>query len=157
VPAAARYLNVAARQAGGAHQTKENEMRIYTQLCAGTLSLALLGSAGVALGQTAPGAQEKLNLSPSQERMVTQGLQNEKSQPAAPGFQGQVGSKVPDSMNTRQLPSDVTAQVPQTKSYLFVKLPDRILLIDPETKLVAEIVTAPAGTTGSGASESPSR
>jgi hypothetical protein len=60
-------------------------------------------------------------------------------------------------MNARQLPNQVTTQVPQTKSYLFVKLPDRILLIDPDTKLVAEIVAAPPGTTGSGSSDSPSR
>ena len=135
-------------------------MRTYTHLCAGALSLALFGS-GLALAQTSPGAggaQEKLNLNPSQERMVTQGLQNEQSQPASPGYQGQLGSKVPDSMNARQLPNQVTTQVPETESYLFVKLPDRILLIDPDTKLVAEIVAITRGTTGSGgASDSPSR
>jgi hypothetical protein len=38
--------------------------------------------------------------------------------------------------------------VPETRDYLFVKLPDRILLIDPVTGMVAEIVGAPA-TTGS--------
>ncbi len=77
-------------------------MRIYTHVCAGAFLLALFASAGTALGQTAPGgsgAQEKFNLSPSQERAISQGLQGEQSQPAAPGYQGQVGSKVPDSMN----------------------------------------------------------
>ena len=128
-------------------------MRIYTNLCAGTLSLALLGS--VAFGQTPPaggGGQEKLNQ--SQEQMVSKGLQNEQSQPASPGYQGDVGSKVPDSMNARQLPDDVTSQVPQTKTYLFVKLPDRILLVDPQARTVAEIVRNQAGTTGSGAPQS---
>jgi hypothetical protein len=130
-------------------------MRIYTNLCAGTLSLALLGS--VAFGQTPPAGgsgQEKFNLNQSQERMVSQGLQNEQSQPASPGFQGEVGSKVPDSMNARQLPNEVTSQVPQTRTYLFVKLPDRILLIDPQTRTVAEIVPNQAGTTGTGSPQS---
>jgi hypothetical protein len=56
------------------------------------------------------------------------------------------------------MPDDVTAQVPETKTYLFVKLPDRILLIDPDTKVVAEIVGAPA-TTGTSpmSSDSPPR
>jgi hypothetical protein len=57
------------------------------------------------------------------------------------------------------MPDDVTAQVPETKDYLFVKLPDRILIIDPDSKTVAEIVAAPA-TTGSspdGAANSQSR
>ena len=118
-------------------------MRMHTQLCAGALSLALLGSASVAFGQTPPAGgsgQEKFNLNQSQERMVSQGLQNEQSQPASPSFQGEVGSKVPDSMNARQLPNEVTSQVPQTRTYLFVKLPDRILLIDPDERQVAEII-----------------
>jgi hypothetical protein len=132
-------------------------MRMHTQLCAGALSLALLGSASVAFGQTPPAGgsgQEKFNLNQSQERMVSQGLQNEQSQPASPSFQGEVGSKVPDSMNARQLPNEVTSQVPQTRTYLFVKLPDRILLIDPQTRTVAEVVPNRAGTTGSGSPQS---
>jgi hypothetical protein len=132
-------------------------MRMHTQLCAGALSLALLGSASVAFGQTPPAGgngQEKFNLNQSQERMVSQGLQNEQSQPASPSFQGEVGSKVPDSMNARQLPNEVTSQVPQTRTYLFVKLPDRILLIDPQTRTVAEIVPNQAGTTGAGSPQS---
>ena len=132
-------------------------MRMHTQLCAGALSLALLGSVSVAFGQTPPAGgsgQEKFNLNQSQERMVSQGLQNEQSQPASPSFQGEVGSKVPDSMNARQLPNEVTSQVPQTRTYLFVKLPDRILLIDPQTRTVAEIVPNEAGTTGAGSPQS---
>jgi hypothetical protein len=128
--------------------TREKIMR--QKLHAGTLALALFGSGGFAAAQNAPastGGQEKLNLSQSQERAVTQGLADEPSQ-SIPGYEGQVGSKPPDSLTQRQLPNDVTAQMPETKSYLFIKLPDRILLIDPDTKTVAEIVGAPA-TTGS--------
>ena len=43
-------------------------------------------------------------------------------------------------MTAQALPSDVTDQVPEAKQLLFVKLPDRIILIDPDTKLVHEIV-----------------
>jgi hypothetical protein len=46
------------------------------------------------------------------------------------------------------MPQNVGQQVPEAKQLLFVKLPDRILLIDPDTKLVSEIVTEPS-TTGS--------
>jgi hypothetical protein len=44
------------------------------------------------------------------------------------------------------MPDDVADQVPETKRYLFIKLPDRIVLIDPDTNMVAEIVGAPATT-----------
>jgi hypothetical protein len=126
------------------------------QLRAATLVLGLLGSAGFAMAQNVPGsrgAQEKLNLSQPHEHTITQGLRNEPPQ-SAPGYRGDVGSKLPDSMTSKALPDEVTAQVPVTKTYLFVKLPDRILLIDPDTKLVAEIVGGPA-TTGMPSDSSP--
>ena len=120
------------------------------QLRAGTLVLALLGGMGLAAGQGMSGdagAQEKLNLSKPKENTISQGLKNEPTQ-SSPGYRGDVGSKPPDALAQKQLPADVTAQVPETKTYLFIKLADRILLIDPESKAVAEIVGAPA-TTGS--------
>jgi hypothetical protein len=101
---------------------------------------------------------EKLNLSSAKEQAVTQGLANQPAH-SMPGFSGQIGSKLPASETAQPLPSDVQAQVPEAKQLLFVKLPDRILLIDPGTETVAEIVMAP-GTTGSSSAapaDSPSR
>jgi hypothetical protein len=46
----------------------------------------------------------------------------------------------------------VTAQVPTAKNLLFVKLPDRILLIDPDEHQVAEIIMNDSDTSpGAGA------
>ncbi len=53
-------------------------------------------------------------------------------------------------MTAQALPNNVTDQVPQVKNLLFVKLPDRIMLIDPDTKQVTQIVMdSDATTTGS--------
>ena len=130
-------------------------------LQASTLALLLIGGVSVALAQDAAGnAQqpEKLNLSQSKEGQVTDGLKHEQSQPAQ-GYDGRVGSKAPDSLSAKPMPDDVAEQVPETKSYLFIKLPDRILLIDPDTRAVAEIVGAPAttGSTSPAGSSSPAR
>jgi hypothetical protein len=54
-------------------------------------------------------------------------------------------------MSAQSMPSNVTNQVPETKNLLFVKLPDRIVLIDPDNKLVTQIVTDNT-TTGSSTS-----
>jgi hypothetical protein len=54
--------------------------------------------------------QEKLNLSPSKERQVTQGLSREQAQSAA-GYQGQVGSKPPASLSAKAMPDDVADRV----------------------------------------------
>jgi hypothetical protein len=133
-----------ALRAGERPQTQENNM--HKQLRAGAIALALLGSIGLAAAQNPPGSQqEKLNLSPSQEQTVSQGLSREPTQ-SAQGYQGQVGSKPPESLKQQNLPNDVTAQVPATRNMLFIKLPDRILLIDPDNKMVAEIVGGPATT-----------
>jgi hypothetical protein len=95
--------------------------------------------------------------------LVSPGLAIAPSPPAPAGAQPQVGSKVPDSMSAQALPNNVTDQVPEAKNLLFVKLPDRVLLIDPDSKLVTEIVmdetTTGSNTTGSNPSSSsqPSR
>jgi hypothetical protein len=122
-----------------------------TPLRASTLAIAVLGSVSFATAQNAPGDIEKLNLNQPKERQVTQGLNREQPQSAA-GYQGQVGSKPPASLSTKPMPDDVADQVPETKRYLFIKLPDRIVLIDPDTNMVAEIVGAPA-TTGASPSD----
>jgi hypothetical protein len=109
---------------------------------AGAITLAIFGSVGFAAAQKPPGS----DLTATQQRTVSQGLANSPSQ-AAPAAQPQVGDKVPDSMTAQQLPGNVTDQVPEAKNLLFVKLPDRVILIDPDSKQVAEIVMDSDSTT----------
>jgi hypothetical protein len=115
------------------------------QFRAVALVFALLGGVSFAAAQSTPSGQENLNLSQSKEQQITQGLSREPAQSAL-GYQGAVGSKPPESLAQKSLPNDVTDQVPETKTYLFIKLPDRIVLIDPETQAVAEIVGGPLTT-----------
>ena len=127
------------------------------------LVLAMLGGAGLAAAQNAastPPDNAHPNLTSAQQQTLNQGLASSPSQAAPSGAQPQVGDKVPDSMTAQNLPDNVTNQVPKVKSLLFVKLPDRVLLIDPDTKQVSEIVTNPNSlTTGSstGSSDRPDR
>jgi hypothetical protein len=115
---------------------------------AGAITVAIFSSIGYASAQRASGYDHP-DLTATQQRTVNQGLANSPSQPA-PGAQPQVGDKVPDSMNAQSLPTNVTNQVPQAKNLLFVKLPDRVLLIDPDSKMVSEIVMdTDSQTTGS--------
>jgi hypothetical protein len=118
-------------------------MRKSFRACLVTFALI----AGIDSAAAQGSQQEKLNLNSAKEQAVTQGLAN---QPAhtVPGFNGQIGSKLPSSETAQSLPDNVQAQVPEAKEMLFIKLPDRILLIDPDSQAVAEIVMAPM-TTGS--------
>jgi hypothetical protein len=115
---------------------------------AGAITVTIFSSTGYASAQRASGYDHP-DLTATQQRTVNQGLANSPSQPA-PGAQPQVGDKVPDSMNAQSLPTNVTNQVPEAKNLLFVKLPDRVLLIDPDSKMVSEIVMdTDSQTTGS--------
>jgi hypothetical protein len=114
------------------------------------ITLALLAGidlTAAAFETVAAQGSQQLNLNPAQEQAVTQGLANQPTQ-SMPGFSGQIGNKLPSSETAQPLPSEVQAQVPETKEMLFIKLPDRILLIDPDSRAVAEIIISPA-TTGS--------
>ena len=113
----------------------------------GAIAIALLGSVSFAAAQRAPGDVHP-DLTANQQQAVSQGLSTSPSQQAPAGTQPEVGNKLPDSMAAQSLPNNVTDQVPQVKNFLFVKLPDRIVLIDPDTKRVTEIV-ADETTTGS--------
>jgi hypothetical protein len=114
---------------------------------AGVITVAVFSSVSFAVAQRATGSAD---LTPAQQRTVSQGLASSPSQSAPTGTQPQVGDKVPDSMSAQSLPSNVTDQVPEAKNLLFVKLPDRIILIDPDSKLVSEIVMDSSGSTTTG-------
>jgi hypothetical protein len=128
---------------------------------ASAVTLAILSSVGFAAAQRASNSDHP-DLTPTQQRTLSQGLANSPSQ-SAPAAQPQVGDKMPDSMTAQSLPSNVTDQVPEAKNLLFVKLPDRVLLIDPDNKVVTELVMDSGAssdtTTGSnsGSSDRPSR
>jgi hypothetical protein len=116
--------------------------------------LAFLSSAGVAAAQQSGGSsttQPQLNA--QQQHSVGQGLAQQPNDNAPSGYQGQVGTKLPDSVTAHPMPNNVTADVPQAKNLLFVKLPDRVLLIDPDSQVVAELILA-EDTTGSSGNSS---
>jgi hypothetical protein len=120
--------------------------------------LVLLGSVTIAVAQGAAGmtkdsASGKPELTPAQRSAITRGLSNQPAQSSDMAAQPQAGSKMPSSLNAQAMPTDVGDQVPEAKSYLFVKLPDRVLLIDPDTRMVAEILLdTDSGSAGGGPS-----
>jgi hypothetical protein len=129
----------------------------------GAITAAIFSSVGFAAAQNSPSSTPGAahgDLTTKQQQMVSQGLAASPSQSAPADAQPQVGNKLPDSMSAQALPSNVTDQVPEVKKLLFVKLPDRVILIDPDSKQVSEIVMdADSATTGSNSnsSDQPSR
>jgi hypothetical protein len=122
---------------------QESNMNKLTRT--GAIAAAIFGNIGIAAAQQAPSGAHS-DLTANQQQAVSQGLSTSPSQQAPAGAEPEVGNKLPDSMTAQSLPNNVTDQVPQVKNLLFVKLPDRIVLIDPDTNRVTEIVADEAAT-----------
>jgi len=126
-----------------------NDLRSY----AIAIAVIFMGSVGLAAAQGASD-QGQLKLSPAQQQDVIKGLASEPAQSSSEAEEATVGTKLPETAKAQPLPGTVTAQVPATDKYMFVKMPDRILLVHPDTGMVAEIITNESSTTGSGPSKS---
>jgi len=112
-------------------------------------AIIFMGSVGLAAAQ-GMSDQGQLKLSPAQQQDVMKGLASEPAQSSTEAESATIGTKLPEAVKAQPLPAGVTAQVPTTDKYMFVKMPDRILLIHPDTGTVAEIITNESSTTGAG-------
>jgi hypothetical protein len=130
-----------------------------------TIATVAMLSAGIALAQTPNGQasgprgsaesiQPRLNLTQQQKQAVNRGLSGEPSQNAAADLQMRVGEQLPSSITPHVMPKSVTEPVPETKWYEFAKLPDRVLMVDPRDRSIAEIIPIPASPATTGAAPS---
>ena len=131
------------------------------------ITIAAVLSTGIALAQTPngqpPGAgprngaesiQPRLNLTQQQKQAVNRGLSGEPSQNAAADLQIRVGESLPNSVTPHVMPKSVTEPVPETKWYEFAKLPDRVLMVAPKDRSIAEIILIPTTPATTGAAPS---
>ena len=132
-----------------------------------TIATVAMLSTGIALAQTPngqpPGAgprngaesiQPRLNLTQQQKQAVNRGLSDQPSQNAAADLQIRVGEPLPSSITPHVMPKSVTEPVPETKWYEFAKLPDRVLMVDPKDRSIAEIILIPTTPATTGAAPS---
>lgn len=98
----------------------------------------------VTLGSVFADGAAPLTLTSEQERSIYRSLAGEQAQPALPDFQPELGARLPDIVTLSDLPSGLAADIPPVKDYQFAKLHDQVLLVDPHSKLVREIINPPA-------------
>jgi hypothetical protein len=120
-------------------------------LVAAAAAVALLVSPGMAAAQRTTGPTNVILTAPEAQTLA-KGLASRPDDTAPSGYDAQVGGTLPDGLAHRPVPPEVTAQVPDVDRLHYSKLPDRILLVDPNNKMVVEIVPTTGGpaTTGSG-------
>jgi hypothetical protein len=109
----------------------------------GVAALALIASTGLAAaaGTTAT-SSDHLNLSSNQRHEIWQSLSKQTAKENAPvGFKAMVGETAPGSIKLQPLPVDVSSRVPAVKSYDYAMLQNQVLIVDPSSKRIVDIVT----------------
>jgi|SRR5262245_30780740 len=115
------------------------------------IAAVLLASAGAASAQTTVITREPvesrtvvttgpLQLTPVQRQTIYRTIVRERVSPAAPTVEYRVGTRVPESVQLYSVPQAVAVEVPAIRTYKYMVVNDRVVLIDPATsEVVAEV------------------
>jgi hypothetical protein len=90
----------------------------------------------------APRDVPNLELSPSQGEAIYQSISNRqaKKDTAPVGFRAAVGAHVPDSIKLEPLPKAVVELVPKTVDYEYAFVANQVLIVDPRSRIVVEVI-----------------
>jgi hypothetical protein len=83
---------------------------------------------------------EPLELTPVQRRTIYRTIVREHATSAGPTVEYRVGAPVPDSVQLYSVPREVAVEVPAIRSYKYMVVNNRVVLVDPATSQVVEEV-----------------
>jgi len=125
------------------------------RLCCATMAIVLAASAGVAVAQTPPtsGADDsithappparpssQLQLTPEQKVAILAAVRRDSVKASPINFVASVGAPVPPSIELYMLPDGIIAQVPETKVVKYTMVQEQLVLVDPTTMRVVEVI-----------------
>jgi hypothetical protein len=121
------------------------------QLYQAAIALLLIGGSAVpAAGQATPahpGAEQNpaavpsLKLNAAQKQTIYSSISSQKQKETAPPtFRVAVGAVVPPSMDLQPLPKTIVDLIPELKDYEYTMVTNQVLLVDPRSKQVVEII-----------------
>jgi hypothetical protein len=91
-------------------------------------------------------APPPLELSDAQRARIRAAVRQQNAHPSAKakkqaaGFQPSVGAKLPKALNAHALPRPLVNEMPALKSYTYVLLDEQVLIINPMTRAIAEVL-----------------
>lgn len=86
--------------------------------------------------QTVVTTTQPLQLTPVQRQTVYRTIVRERVQPAQPTVSYQVGMRVPQTQQLYDVPETVAVEVPTMRSYKYMMVNNRVVLVDPATSEV---------------------
>jgi hypothetical protein len=90
---------------------------------------------------TATHGTDTVILSAAQRRAVWKDLSKQANNQNATGFRARVGTFVPKSMKIQPMPINVTANNPKLRPYGFAMVGNKLLIVDPSNKVIADVLT----------------
>ena len=83
---------------------------------------------------------QRFEMTPVQRQTVYRTIIREQAAPAQPTVAYRVGTRVPEATHLYAVPQDVAVEVPAIRSYKYMVVNNRVLLVDPATsEVVAEL------------------
>lgn len=79
---------------------------------------------------------QPLQLTPTQRQTVYRTIVRERVAPAQPTISYRVGMRVPETTQLYTVPETVAVEVPAVRSYKYMMVNDRVVLVDPATSQV---------------------
>ena len=84
---------------------------------------------------------EPLRLTPVQRQTVYRTIVRERVAPARPTVEYRVGTRVPESVELYAVPQEVAVEVPTIRSYKYMVVNNRVVLVDPATSEIVDELT----------------
>ena len=113
-----------------------------------TAAVALLAAVPFASAQTTiierPGVVVQrpgvVELSPAQRTVVYRRVARERPVVLPPSVELRVGAPIPQAVELHSFPDDVYVEVPTLKRYRYLHVNNQVVLVDPETSEIVEII-----------------
>jgi hypothetical protein len=108
-------------------------------------AIVLVASAPIASAQTTTiierPAHGYVELSPAQRTVIRRQVVRERRVVAPPPqVELRVGAPIPQAVELYALPDDVYVEVPSVKRYRYFQVHDQVVLVDPDTSEIVEII-----------------
>ena len=121
------------------------------QLYQAAIALLLLGGSAVPAAAQAtpshpgaevnPAAVPNLKLTAAQKQTIYSSISSQKQRETAPpSFHVAVGAVMPSSVELQALPKTIVELIPELKDYEYAMVTNQVLLVDPKSKQVIEII-----------------
>jgi Protein of unknown function (DUF1236) len=84
--------------------------------------------------------RERVELTPEQRTTIYRTVTRERARAVPETIDARLGARVPGSVELREMPTIVVQEVPDVRRYRYMVVNNEVLLVDPATSEVIEII-----------------